>query len=177
MPAFTSFGDSCLEGARGYSTSPDYWWHISFPKEVKQHTLLHKKDNKDGSLISINVLELVTVIINYCASLHVVTTMSASNDPYPVLLNMTNNALALSWTTGACRKSRISRLLAHFFCSLMIGSLLGMNSKWISTKDNKIADDISRIKKQSAIDSPPLFDYLTLTQRYLELTHYCSFRI
>ncbi len=60
-----------------------------------------KKANKDGRLISINVLEFVTVIINYCALLHVVTTTSASNDPYPVLFNVTNNALALSWTTGA----------------------------------------------------------------------------
>jgi hypothetical protein len=174
---FTSFGDSCLEGAGGFSTLLGYWWHIPFPNEVKQHTLLHKKDNKDGRLISINVLEFVTVIINYCALLHVVTTTSTPNDPYPVLLNATNNALALSWTTGACRKSRIGRLIARFFCSLMIGSPLGINSKWISTKDNKIADDISRIKKQSALDSPPSFDYSTLTQRYPELTHCRSFQI
>jgi hypothetical protein len=59
----------------------------------------------------------------------------------------------------------------------MIGSLLGINSKWISTKDNKIADDILCIKKQSALDSPPSFDYLTLTQRYPELTHCRSFWI
>ncbi len=174
---FTSFGDSCLEGAGGYSTLLGYLWHIPFPDEVKQVTLLHKKDNKDGRLISINVLEFVTVIINYCALLHVVTTTSASNDPYPVLLNMTNNALALSWTTGACRKSRIGRLIARFFCSLMIGSPLGINSKWISTNNNKIADDILRIKKQSALDSPPSFDYSTLTQRYPELSHCCSFQI
>ncbi len=177
MPMFTSFGDSCLEGARGYSTLLSYWWHIPFPNEVKQRTLLHKKDNKDGRLISINVLEFVPIIINYCALLYVVTTTSASNDPYPVLLNVTDNTSALSWTTGACRKSRIGRLIAHFFCSLMIGSPLGMNSKWISTKDNNIDDDISRIKKQSALDSSPLFNYSTLTQRYLELTHCCSCQI
>jgi hypothetical protein len=128
MPTFTSFGDSCLEGAGGYSTLLGYWWHIPFPGEVKQRTLLHKKDNKDGHLISINVLEFVTIIISYCALLHVVTTTSASNDPYPVLLNVTNNALALSWTTGACRKSRIGRLIARFFYFLIIGSPLGINS-------------------------------------------------
>jgi hypothetical protein len=173
MPTFTSFKDSCLEGAGGYSALLGYWWHIPFPDEVKKRNLLHKKDNKDGRLISINVLEFVTIIINYCMSLHAVRTTSASNDPYPVLLNMTNNASALSWTTGTCKKSRISYLIARFFCSLMIGSPLGINSKWISTKDNKIADDISPIKKQSGstLDSPPSFDYLTLTQRYPELTH------
>jgi pyruvate kinase len=35
------------------------------------------------------------VIINYCAALHFVTTTSATDDPYPVLLNLTDNASAL----------------------------------------------------------------------------------
>ncbi len=92
MPTFTSFGDSCLEGAGGYSIPLGYWWRIPFPKEIMQRTLLHKKDNIDGRLISINVLEFVTVIINYCASLHVVTMTSAINNPHSVLLNVTDNA-------------------------------------------------------------------------------------
>jgi hypothetical protein len=62
MPTFTSFGDSCLEGAGGYSIMLGFWWHIPFPKAVKQRTLLHKQDNKDGLLISINVLKFVTFI-------------------------------------------------------------------------------------------------------------------
>jgi hypothetical protein len=74
MPTFTSFGDSCLEGARGYSILLGFRWHIPFPKAVKQCTLLHKQDNKDGLLILINVLKFVTVIINYCTMLHIVTT-------------------------------------------------------------------------------------------------------
>jgi hypothetical protein len=138
MPTFTSFGDSCLKGAGGYSTLLGYWWHIPFPKEIMQRTLLHKKDNSDGRLISINVLEFVTVIINYCASLHVVTTTSATNNPHPVLLNVTDNASALSWTTGACRKPMIGRRLACFFCSLLIGSPLGIKSKWISTNTTRL---------------------------------------
>jgi len=112
------------------------------------------------------------VIINNCTALHFVTTTLATDDPYPVLLNVTDNASALSWTTGSCKKSEVGRLLARFFCSLMINSPLGINSKWISTDDNKIADDISRIKRESAAeDSPPFFDYSTLTQMYPELIH------
>jgi hypothetical protein len=42
MPTFTSFGDSCLEGARGYSILLGFWWHIPFLEVVKQQTLLHK---------------------------------------------------------------------------------------------------------------------------------------
>ena len=85
-------------------------------------------DNKDGKLISIKVLEFVTVIINYIASLHVTTTTKIINDPYPVLLNITDNASALSWTQNACRTSKLGRLLACFFCSLLIDSPLGINS-------------------------------------------------
>jgi hypothetical protein len=158
MPTFTSFGDSCLKGVGGYSILIGFWGHIPFPKAVKQRTLLHKQDNKDGLLILINVLKFVTVIINYCATLHIVMSTLATNDLYPFLLNVTNNASALSWTTGACKKSKVGRLLAHFFCSLMINLPLRINSKWISTDDNKITDDISCIKKESANeDSPPFF--------------------
>jgi hypothetical protein len=60
----------------------------------------------------------------------------------------------------------------------MINLPLGINSTWISTEDNKIADDISRIKKETATeDSPPFFDYSTLTQMYPELIHCSSFTI
>jgi hypothetical protein len=100
MPTFTAFGDSCLEGASGYSLSLGFWWHLPFPEEVKLRTLLHKRDNTDDLLISINVLEFVT-IINYCAVLHTVLTKNPMSDPYLVLLIVTNNGSALSWTTGA----------------------------------------------------------------------------
>ncbi len=99
-----------------------------------------------------------------------------TNDPYPVLLNVTDNASALSWTTGACRKSRISRLLACFFCSLLINSLLGINSQWISMLYNAITDDISCGKSAASeyTHSYPSFDYSSLQQKYPELSH-CSF--
>jgi hypothetical protein len=127
MPTFITFGDSCLEGAGGYSLSLGFLWHLPFPEEVKLQTLLHKRDNADGLLISINALKFVTVIINYCTALHIVLSTNPTKDPYPMLLNVTDNASALSWTTGACRKSRIGRLLAHFFCLLLINSPLGIN--------------------------------------------------
>ncbi len=176
MPTFTAFGDSCLEGAGGYSLSLGFWWHFPFPEEVKLRTLLHKKDNADGLLISINVLKFVTVIINYCAPLHMVLSKNPTNNPYPVLLIVTDNASTLSWTTGACHKSRIGRLLACFFCSLLINSSLGINSQWISTLHNAIANDISRAKTAASEYTHlyPSFDYPSLQQKYPELSH-CSF--
>jgi hypothetical protein len=59
---------------------------------------MHKKDNKDGLLTLISILKFVTVIINYCVSLHMFMTRSITKDSHPVLLNVTNNASALSWT-------------------------------------------------------------------------------
>ena len=106
-PTATAFGDSCLEGAGGYSLKLGFWWHIDFPEEIKRQTILIKTDNNDGTLISINILEFVTVIVNYIASLHVITTSDFTDDPHPVLLNVTDNTSALSWTTGACRRSKL----------------------------------------------------------------------
>ncbi len=129
MLTFIIFGDSRLKGAGEYSLSLGFWWHLLFPEEVKLRMLLHKRDNADSLLISINVLEFVTTIINYCAALHMVLSKNPTNNPYPVLLNVTDNASALSRTTGACRKSRIGRLLACFFCLLLINSPLSINSQ------------------------------------------------
>ncbi len=47
-------------------------------------------------LVLINVLEFVMVIINYCATLHFVWTSPVTDNPYPVILNVTNNSSALS---------------------------------------------------------------------------------
>jgi hypothetical protein len=105
-----------------------------------------------------------------------VLSTNPTNDPYPVLLNVTYNASILSWTTGACRRSKIARLLAHFFCLLLINSPLGINSQWISILHNAIADDIFHEKNDASdyTHSHPLFDYSSLQQKYPELSH-CSF--
>jgi len=72
MPSAMTVGNSCLTGAGGYSISLGFWWHMAFPDDVFKRTLVYKKNNKDSQLVSI-VLEFVTVIINYCAAIHVLT--------------------------------------------------------------------------------------------------------
>lgn len=173
-PTAMSFGDSSLTGMGGYSLGMKFWWHMSVPEEVQRRTLLHKKDNSDGGLISINVLEFVTVIVNYLAALHVVTSTKFTADPHPVLLNVTDNSSALSWTMNACRTSKIGQLLARFFCSLLMNSPLGINSKWISTHENTIADEISRTKDSLDENSQLTFDYSTLQQNFPQLRQ-CNF--
>ncbi len=79
-------------------------------------------------LVLINVLEYVIVIINYCAALHIVWTSPVKDDPHPVSLNVTDNSSALSWALHMHKQSKIRRMLARFFCSLLINSTLGINS-------------------------------------------------
>jgi hypothetical protein len=149
-----------LEGAGRFSITLGFWWHIRFPDEVVQCTLQFKTNNNNGMLVSINILEFMTVVINYCAALHVVWTSPITNNPHPVILNVTNNSSALSWTLHTCKQSKIGQMLACFFCSLLINLLLGIKSQWISTIDNKIADNISGLKKQS--DKIHLLPLITL---------------
>ncbi len=174
MPFAMTIRDSMLEGAGGFFITLGFWWHIRFPDEVVQRTLQFKTSNNNGMLVSINVLEFVMVIINYCTALHVAWTSPVTDDPHPVILNVTDNSSASSWTLHTCKRSKIGQMLAHFFCSLLINSPLGINSQWISIIDNKIPDKISCLLKQSDNNSSPTFDYTILKQTYPELRH-CSF--
>jgi hypothetical protein len=107
MPFAMTIGDSLLEGAGGFSTTLGFWWHICFPDKVVQRTLQFKTNNDKGMLVLINVLEFVMVIINYCTALHVVWTSPVIDDPHPVILNVTKNSSALSWTLHTCKRSKI----------------------------------------------------------------------
>ncbi len=102
-PFATTSGDSSFEGTGGFSVTLGFWWHICFPDVVVWRTLQFKTSNNDGMLVLINVLEFVTVIINYCAALHVVWTSPVTDNPHPVILNVTDNSSTLSWTFHMCK--------------------------------------------------------------------------
>ena len=80
-PTATAFGDSCLEAGGGFSVPLAIWWHLTWPPEVVARTLIHKAKNDDGLLISINVLEFVTVVINYCAAYTAICLLYTSPSP------------------------------------------------------------------------------------------------
>jgi hypothetical protein len=103
MPFAATIGDSSLEGSGGFSIALGFWWHICFPDEVVQHTLGFVSINNDGKRVSINVIKFVMVIINYCAALHVVWTSPITDNPHPVILNITNNSSVLSWKHHTCK--------------------------------------------------------------------------
>jgi hypothetical protein len=107
--------------------------HICFPDKVVQCTLQFRSNNNDGMLVLINIHKFVTVITNYCAVLHVVWTSPITDNPHPVILNVTDNSSALSWTLHTCKQSKIGQMLSCFFFSLLINLPLGINSQRIST--------------------------------------------
>lgn len=157
-------GDSCLYGGGGFSTGLKFWWHLTWPKWVIKRTKLYIPNNKKGNLISINVLEFITIIINYAAALTVIDQdESITNDPFPVLLNFCDNTSAIRWTNHACKESLIGRALGRMLCMLLIGTRLGINATYIRGTENELADEISRIKETNA-DS--LFDYSKLKQTF-----------
>jgi hypothetical protein len=170
-------GNSSLDGARGFSIAFRFWWHLRFSDKVIQRMLDFKRENADGKLILINILEFVTVIINNCAALQVIKTTPVMEDPYPVLLNITDNMSTSIWTVHMCKHSKLGCLLACFFCSLLINLPLGIILQWISTKENIIADYISCMKKESTSNSLPAFNFSTLKQSYPKPKHCFFFQI
>ena len=111
---YTSAGDSCLYGGGGFSVAFRFWWHLTWPESIKKRTLLFMKNNRMGRFISINVLEFVTIVINYCAALTALQE-DGCEDPYPVILIWADNTNSVRWTNHGCRESLIGRALARFF--------------------------------------------------------------
>jgi hypothetical protein len=121
-------------------------------------------------------LEYITIIINYCAVLTAFWEDSISDDPNPVILCITDNISAKNWTIHISKKSIIGQALARFFCGLLINSRVGINAKWISTLENKIADAISRLKVTNLLRSPTsTYDFSQLKQDHKELKAYHFF--
>ncbi len=121
----------------------------------------------------------MTIILNYCAYLVAFASRKVNDDSHPVVFCITDNTSALNWTLHTSKKSNIGRALARIFCSLLIGSNVGVNAKWISTIKNVIADKISRLKEVINTNSKlpsslPTDNYTHLQQEHEELK-FCNF--
>lgn len=175
-PLGTPFGDACLTGCGGYCTELKFWWHLAFPPEIVHRTLIHLRDDSAGNLISINALEFVTVILNYCATRSIISESNLfADDPFPVILCMTDNTSALNWVNHRCKGSLLGRALGRLFVGLLMDSPLGINAAWINTHDNEVADGLSRYKScsENVANGYPTFDYSLLKQKYKKTLSEC----
>ena len=114
-PFATAAGDASLHGGGGFCLALRFWWHLSWPKRVKRQTKLFINDNSSGKLVSINILEYLVVIVNFCAALTIYHTEAPTADPHPVLLSLMDNTSAIRWTNHACKDSLAGRALGRFF--------------------------------------------------------------
>ena len=109
-------------------------------------------NNNDGTLVSINVLKNDSLIINYVAATYVLTQIWPSPDnPHPVVLLHTDNLTAGSWIIKASKSSPGGRALGYIQAALMINNLVGINIAHVTSKDNKIADRISRFISETML--------------------------
>lgn len=60
------YDDACLDASGGFLIVLKIWRHLELPDDLVKCTLGYLQDNRENNFISINVLEFMTVIIDYC---------------------------------------------------------------------------------------------------------------
>eukprot|EP00957_Ditylum_brightwellii_P044858 3402785-Ditylum_brightwellii.AAC.1 len=68
-PDFTADGDSSLDSAGGFYLFLKFWWYLDWPEDITARSIREIKKDKSGKLISINMLEYATIILNIAVSL------------------------------------------------------------------------------------------------------------
>ena len=142
-PTWGAWADACKRAGGGWSTDLKFWWYFPFWDDIYQRACL--PDNKTKRLVSINVLEMVCVIINYAAVIYICWLDGINLDTYPVLMNGCDNSSATSWVNSRCKTSLLGRELGIFFSGLLMGTKIGINAQWLDTHSNFLADAISRL--------------------------------
>lgn len=161
--SFYAAADACKRAGGGWSTDLRFWWHYEWPEDIQRRARL--PNNKNGQLISINVLEMACVILNFAAAIVACFVDGISLDAFPMLANDCDNTSACSWVNVNCKTSMAGRALGRIFVGMLMSTKLGIQANWISTHMNKIADEISRVHgKDGEYDySQLLTDYPVLS--------------
>ena len=126
-----------------------FWWYFEWPSDIRKYTLKYWRSNKDGKLISINVLEYAAMIINYVACSCYLQTHPDPSDPFPLVRLFGDNSSAESWMTKTCTSSLQGRALGRILCALMIDNPVGTDIQHVTTENNGTADAISCFKSES----------------------------
>ena len=152
---FEAGADACKRAGGGWSVDLSFWWHLTFPADIIDRAYLPNGEHKN--YISINVLEMICVIINFAAAIHCCHIDGIDLSDYPGILNWCDNTSACSWINYKCKTSMFGRKLALIFLGLLMGTNLGIQAEWLPTTLNVIADDISRLT-----DNDGYYDYAQL---------------
>jgi hypothetical protein len=142
-----------------------FWWYIKWPQEVESKTLRYVRSNKNGDLVSINVLEYAAMLITYAAAYHFYREHPDVTDPFPLVSLLADNTTAESWMETACTSSLIGRALGRLQCAMMMNNNVGFHTGHVTTTNNVIADRLSRLKRESH----SMRGFESLLQEYPEL--------
>jgi len=165
-PSAEAWSDSSLRAAGGYSTDLKFWWHIEWPAQVAKYTLVYVQSNKDGTLVSINVLEYAALLVNYAAACCYYLQHTPRDDPFPVVRFYVDNTSSEAWGMKGCTGSLIGRALSRLQCAMMIGNNVAARTARVDTKANVIADRISRVNRATNI----AHEFPRIAQDYPELS-------
>ena len=163
---FQVWGDASLDATGGYSVDFGFYWHCLWPASIttKSVRYFQRKAKFDGEIILINLLEYMVIIINYVICSHLYKTNKLGKKcPYQTVQNWSDNRSAIAWTRQAAISSAGGKALSRIFCSLCINNNLQCTSNYVNTKQNVIADDISRIQSTFSLSS-----FQTLFQDHVE---------
>ena len=159
-------GDASLTAGGGWCHHYQFWFHIEWPQHIRHETLMFKSP----PTISINDLEFATAIIIIAASCQAWETDSMQGRrPQPKISHLIDNTAGQAWLTKPCTTSPHAKRLTSVLCSILLRyPSITIDPSYINTKDNTLADDISRL------NSPPHYlTYSALVQKHPQV---CSFR-
>ena len=168
MPDFEAWGDSSIEAAGGFSLDLKFFWHLKWPDCITSRTLKYFNiRSKEGEkIISINLLEYAVIIINYAVVTSIIKEKKLCEKyKYQSLLNWSDNKTAISWTKKAAISTESGKALSRIFCSLCINNNINCVPDYINTKENVVADKISRSDNLFAMDLQKIMQEHTELQR------------
>ena len=99
------------------------------------------------------------MVIIFAASIYVCHIDSLDLDTFLVLLNWRDSLSSCSWVNWKCKNSLIGRALGRLFLGLLMITKLGIQTKWLPTTLNVLADNISCLH----LDEGGKYDYITST--------------
>ena len=106
VPLATAYGDSSLDAAGGFCPELGFWWYLEWPQSIRARTLRFVKNNKQGNLIDINLLEYATLVItDIIAHDRIQTLGHLSHDPHPHVLYYGDNTTSESWAEKGAKHS------------------------------------------------------------------------
>jgi hypothetical protein len=99
---YVMWADLCKQLGGGRSTALKFWWFLEYPTEVVARATF--ANSKGGKYISINVLEMVCVIVNYAAAIYVCWHDGIDLSHFPTILDWCENTSGADGSTLVARR-------------------------------------------------------------------------